>query len=67
MMRKRSLVALGLCALLLLSACGKEALMPGQTAPAAQKLAAPQYPEMVLYPRGAIQVWTKTISLGKKA
>lgn len=49
-MRKRSLIALGLCALLLLSACGKENLMPGQTAPAAQKLAAPQYPQMAPYP-----------------
>ena len=49
-MRKRSLVALGLCALLLLSACGKENFMPGQTAPAAQKLAAPQYPQMAPYP-----------------
>ena len=47
---KRSLIALGLCALLLLSACGKEALMPGQTVSAAQKLAAPQYPEMAPYP-----------------
>ena len=49
-MRKRSLIALGLCALLLLSACGKEALMPGQTVSAAQKLAAPQYPQMAPYP-----------------
>lgn len=49
-MRKRSLIALGLCALLLLSACGKENLMPGQNAPAAQKLAAPQYPQMAPYP-----------------
>ena len=47
---KRSLIALGLCALLLLSACGKEALMPGQTVSAAQKLEAPQYPEMAPYP-----------------
>ena len=50
MTRKRSLIALGLCALLLLSACGKENLMPGQNAPAAQKLAAPQYPQMAPYP-----------------
>lgn len=49
-MRKRSLIALGLCALLLLSACGKENLMPGQTVSAAQKLAAPQYPQMAPYP-----------------
>lgn len=50
MNRKIRLIALGLCALMLLSACGKEALMPGQTAPAAQTLAAPQYPEMAPYP-----------------
>lgn len=50
MTRKRSLIALGLCALLLLSACGKENLMPGQTVSAAQKLAAPQYPQMAPYP-----------------
>ena len=47
---KRSVIALGLCALLLLSACGKESLMPQRTTRAAQTLAAPQYPEMAPYP-----------------
>lgn len=47
---KYRLIALGLCALMLFSACGKEGTMPGQAAPAAQTLAAPQYPEMAPYP-----------------